>query len=323
MSIVVTLAALLIEATIGYPRWVLRTVGHPVTWIGRLIAWLDRRLNRESSGATTRRLAGIVAVIVIIAVCAGIAAALERGLSRIAFGTLAIGLLASTLLAQRSLHAHVARVAEALETEGLAGGRAAVSHIVGRDTAVLDEAGVSRAAIESLAENFSDAIVAPTLWLALGGLAGGTAYKAINTADSMIGHRTPRHAAFGFAAARLDDLVNLPASRLSALLIIAAAAIMHNASPAEAWRAVRRDARHHRSPNAGYPEAAMAGALGLSLAGPRIYGGVLVEDAAMGNGRREVGPKDIRAALALYRRADAILIALVAVAVAIVSLLPG
>lgn len=322
MSIVATLAALLIEATIGYPHWALRWIGHPVTWIGRLIAWLDRELNRESSGAAARKLAGIVAVIVVIAISAGIAAALERGLARIAFGTLAAGLLASTLLAQRSLHAHVLRVARALETEGLAGGRAAVSHIVGRDTAVLDEAGVSRAAIESLAENFSDAIVAPTFWLALGGLAGGVAYKAINTADSMIGHRTPRHAAFGFAAARLDDLVNLPASRLSALLIIAAASITHGASPAAAWRAVRTDARHHRSPNAGYPEAAMAGALGLSLAGPRIYGGVLVEDAAMGSGRREAGPKDIRAALALYRRADAILIALVAVAAA-VSLLPG
>ena len=308
---------------IGYPHWVLRSIGHPVTWIGRLIAWLDRRLNRESLGSVPRKLAGIVAVIVIVALSAGIAAALDRGLSRLAFGTLAIGLLASTLLAQRSLHAHVARVAEALETEGLAGGREAVSHIVGRDTAVLDEAGISRAAIESLAENFSDAVVAPTFWLALGGLAGGAAYKAINTADSMIGHRTPRHAAFGFAAARLDDLVNLPASRLSALLVIAAAAITRGASPAAAWRAVRRDARHHRSPNAGYPEAAMAGALDLSLAGPRRYGGVLVEDAAMGSGRREAGPKDIRAALALYRRADAILIALVAAAAAAVSLLPG
>jgi len=323
MSIVVTLLALLIEATIGYPDRALRTIGHPVTWIGGLIAWLDRRLNREHFGAASRRLAGIVAVVVIIAVSAGVAAALQYALSRIVFGTLAIGLLASTLLAQRSLHAHVGRVADALETEGLAGGRAAVSHIVGRDTAVLDEAGVSRGAIESLAENFSDAIVAPAFWLALGGLGAGAAYKAINTADSMIGHRTPRHAAFGFAAARLDDLVNLPASRLSALLIIMAAAITPGAAPAQAWRAVRRDARHHRSPNAGYPEAAMAGALGLSLAGPRIYDGVLVDDAAMGDGRRDAGPKDIRAALALYRSADAILIALVAAAAATVSLLPG
>ena len=152
-------------------------------------------------------------------------------------------------------------------------------------------------------------MVAPALWLAIAGLPGGALYKAINTADSMIGHRTPRYAAFGWAAARLDDLVNLPASRLSALLLIAAAALQRKASAAAAWRAVRRDAPRHRSPNAGYPEAAMAGALGLSLAGPRIYGGTSVDDALMGDGRREAGAADIRDALSLYRYADAILIA--------------
>ena len=187
---------------------------------------------------------------------------------------MAVAIVASTLIAQRSLHDHVARVAAALEQNGLAAGREAVSHIVGRDPDALDEAGVARAAIESLAENFSDGVVAPVFWLMVGGLAGGAAYKAINTADSMIGHRTPRHEAFGFAAARLDDLVNLPASRLSALLIVAAAAVTAGASATDAWRAVLRDASRHRSPNAGYPEAAMAGALGLALAGPRVYGGV-------------------------------------------------
>ena len=183
---------------------------------------------------------------------------------------LATGLVASTLVAQRSLHRHVAEVAAALEGSGVTSGRAAVAHIVGRDTAGLDTAGIARAAIESLAENFSDAIVAPVLWMVIGGLPGGALYKAINTADSMIGHRTPRHADFGWAAARLDDLVNLPASRLSALLLVAAAALNADGSAAAAWRAVRRDAARHRSPNAGYPEAAMAGALGLSLAGPRV-----------------------------------------------------
>ncbi len=156
------------------------------------------------------------------------------------------------------------------EKDGVAAGRTAVAHIVGRDTDSLDAAGIARAAIESLAENFSDAIVAPVFWMVIGGLPGAALYKAINTADSMIGHRTPRYAAFGWAAARLDDLVNLPASRLSALLLIAAAALSKDASAGAAWRAVRRDAARHRSPNAGYPEAAMAGALGLSLAGPRI-----------------------------------------------------
>jgi adenosylcobinamide-phosphate synthase len=216
--------------------------------------------------------------------------------------------LACTLPAQRSLHDHVARVAAALERDGLEAGRVAVSHIVGCDTAVLDEAGVARAAIESLAENASDGVVAPAFWLAAFGLAGGVAYKAVNTADSMIGHRTARYAAFGWAAARFDDLVNLPASRLSAALVIAAAAILPSADPRAAWRAVWRDARHHRSPNAGWPEAAMAGALGLSLAGPRLYGGVMVVDAAMGDGRREADAADIRKALRLFRVADALLV---------------
>ena len=254
-----------------------------------------------------------ILVILLLVVIVGLPAFIaENALLHLPFGFLAVALLASSLIAQRSLHQHVARVALALEREGVAAARTAVSHIVGRDTATLDEAAVARAAIESLAENFSDGIVAPAVWLAVGGLAGGAIYKAINTADSMIGHRTPRHEAFGWAAARLDDLVNLPASRLSALLLIAASATTGGAA-SNAWRAMRRDASHHRSPNAGYPEAAMAGALGLSLAGPRVYAGVPVDDAPMGNGRREANAADIRAALALYRRADAILIVMLAV----------
>jgi len=201
--------------------------------------------------------------------------------------------------------------------EGLAEGRAAVGHIVGRNPAVLDEHGVARAAIESLAENYSDGVVAPLFWLAVGGLPGGLCYKAANTADSMIGHRTPRHEAFGWAAARFDDLVNLPASRLSALFLAAAAATLPGCSARGALRAVRRDARRHRSPNAGWPEAAMAGALGLALNGPKVYGDVRVEDATMGEGRRDAGPDDIDRALRLYRRAlrvQALVLAAAAVA---------
>lgn len=313
MSIAITLTALLIEASFGYPDRLVRTIGHPVIWLGRLIGWLDRGLNRETLGDANRRIAGFLAALCIVVVPAAAAFLVERYVLSLPLGFLAIGVLASTLLAQRSLHDHVARVALALEQDGIDGGRAAVSHIVGRDPQVLDEAGVCRAAIESLAENFSDGVVAPGFWLAVGGLAGGVAYKAVNTADSMIGHRTPRHKDFGFASARLDDLLNLPASRLSVLLIVAAAAIGKDTSASEAWNAVRRDARHHRSPNAGYPEAAVAGALGLALAGPRVYGGILVSDATMGNGRRDAGPQDIRAALALYRRADLIFVVLVAV----------
>ena len=313
MSIAITLTALLIEASFGYPDRLVRAIGHPVIWLGRLIGWLDRTLNRESRSDLDRRIAGFLAAFCIVVGPAAVAFAVERYLLSLPFGLLAVGVLASSLLAQRSLHDHVARVASALERDGLDGGRAAVSHIVGRDPLALDEAGVCRAAIESLAENFSDGIIAPGFWLAVGGLAGGVAYKATNTADSMIGHRTRRYKDFGFAAARLDDLLNLPASRLSVLLIVAAAAVAKDTSASQAWNAVRRDARHHRSPNAGYPEAAMAGALGLALAGPRVYGGILVDDATMGNGRRDAGPQDIRAALALYRRADVIFIILIAI----------
>lgn len=319
MSITITLVGLLVEASFGYPKRLVSLIGHPVIWLGRMIGWLDGNLNRESRGDASRKISGFLAVLCIVVIPAAIAFGLERMLAALPAGFVVVGALASTLLAQRSLHDHVARVALALERDGIDGGREAVSHIVGRDTNALDQAGVSRAAIESLAENFSDGIVAPAFWLAIGGLAGGVAYKAVNTADSMIGHRTARHKDFGFAAARLDDLLNLPASRLSALLIVAAAAISKNTSASEAWAAVRRDAHRHRSPNAGYPEAAMAGALGLALAGPRVYGGALVEDATMGNGRRDAGTQDIRAALALYRRADLMLIALVAVlAVAVI-----
>ena len=302
----------MIELCAGYPQALLRAIGHPVTWIGRLIAALDRLLNRDRSDRHLRRGAGIVAILLLLAIVGSITFVVERELLRLPFGLIVVAVIASTLIAQRSLHRHVADVATALEQGGVIAGRAAVAKIVGRDPETLDAAGVARAAIESLAENFSDAVVAPVLWMAIAGLPGAALYKAINTADSMIGHRTPRHEAFGWAAARLDDLVNLPASRLSALLLVAAAALNKSASAAAAWRAVLRDASRHRSPNAGYPEAAMAGALGLSLAGPRVYGGVTIDDATMGDGRRDATAADIRRALTLYRYADAMLIALVA-----------
>jgi adenosylcobinamide-phosphate synthase len=301
---------MMIELCAGYPQVLSRAIGHPVTWIGHLIAALDRLLNRDTAGPHWRRGAGIVAILLLLGIVGAIAFIVERELLRLPFGLIALAVVASTLIAQRSLHRHVADVADALERDGLAAGRVAVAKIVGRDVGALDAAGVARAAIESLAENFSDAVVAPVLWMAIAGLPGAALYKAINTADSMIGHRTPRHEAFGWAAARLDDLVNLPASRLAALLLVAAAAL--NKNVAAAWRAVLRDAARHRSPNAGYPEAAMAGALGLSLAGPRVYGGVTIDDATMGDGRRDATSADIRRALTLYRYADAILIALVA-----------
>ena len=320
MSAVLTLLALLIEADFGYPDWLAQRIGHPVTWIGRLIDVLDLRLNRDGDDPARRRAAGVSALFIIITITGTAAFLIARGLLFLPFGLVLVAVLASTLLAQRSLYAHVERVAAALEEDGLEAARSAVSHIVGRDTAALDEAGVARSAIESLAENFSDAVVAPSFWMLIAGLPGAAMYKSINTADSMIGHRTKRHQDFGWAAARLDDIVNLPASRLTALLLVGAAYFTEGASPSHALEAVKRDASHHRSPNAGYPEAAMAGALGIAIAGPRSYYGLQRDGAWMGNGRSAVTASDIRAALSLYRRADTILIAIVALVAILIAL---
>lgn len=310
MSVLIAFLSLIAERLIGYPDRLFAAIGHPVTWLGRLIAFLDRTLNRPTDSDFRRRMSGVLALVIIVAIPVLAGFAIQRFLGEIAGGFLLTALLATSLLAQKSLHEHVRAVAHALDTGGVEAGRKAVALIVGRDPEQLDEAAVCRAAIESLAENFSDGVVAPALWLGIGGLAGGAGYKAVNTADSMIGHKSPRHRAFGWAAARLDDLVNLPASRLSALLIVLSAALMKDADPGAAWCAVRRDAGRHRSPNAGWPEAAVAGALGLALAGPRIYGGETVEDAFMGNGRHQASSDDIRRALALCRIADLLLILL-------------
>jgi adenosylcobinamide-phosphate synthase len=300
------LIALALDAAWGYPPWAFATIGHPVSWIGRLIAWCERRWNTPGTPFNRRRTGGIGALVVVLVVTAAAAIAFTAAINWLLpwpFSLVLIGVAASTLIAQRSLHDHVAAVAQALEQEGIAGARHAVGMIVGRDTGALDDAAVSRAAIESLAENYSDGVVAPLFWLVAGGLPGIALYKAINTADSMIGHKSERYLAFGWAAARLDDVVNLPASRLAALFLVAAAALLPGFDATGAWRAVIRDARHHRSPNAGWPEAAMAGALGLRLAGPRVYGGGLVDDVWMGDGRAEAGAADIRRALTLYRAA--------------------
>ncbi len=289
-----------------------RALGHPVTWMGALLAALERRLNRPQLSFAARRGAGVAALALLLGAAALATMPPDLLLPGSAWGFAALVILAASLPAQRSLDAHVRAVADALERDGLEAGRAAVAMIVGRDTAVLDRAGVCRAAIESLAENFSDGVVAPALWIAAGGLTGGTLYKAINTADSMIGHRDARHGAFGWAAARLDDVVNLPASRLSVLWVaLAAAALRLPLRPIAT--AVRRDAPRHRSPNAGYPEAAFAGALGLRLAGPRVYGAEQVADAFMGDGRCEADVDDIRRALRLYRAACGVQMGVLAV----------
>jgi len=289
-----------LEAAFGYPPALYTAIGHPVTWMGAWLARLEARLNVAGAGFARRRLMGFAAFALYLAPIAVLVLLLQT-LSAAAFiAPILVILVAASLPAQRSLHAHVKTVADALAGgDPLDEGRRAVAMIVGRDVAALDEAAIARAAIESLAENFSDGVVAPLLWTAAFGLFGGALYKAINTADSMIGHRNARYEAFGYAAAKLDDLANAPPSRLSVFLIAAAAGRRWR----EALDTALHDAPHHRSPNAGWPEAAMAGALGLKLAGPRLYGGVKVDDAFMGDGRAEATAEDVYRALALYRRA--------------------
>ncbi len=309
LSVTLPVAALaaVLEATCGYPPALLAAIGHPVMWIGALIDRLDTALNRPEFSERKRRWMGVLALILIAGVPVWITGAVLDVGYRFLPAPVMLGLQAvatCTLVAQKSLWEHVRAVGTGLRQNGLTGGRQAVGQIVGRDTAALDEAGIVRAALESLAENFSDGIVAPLLWAAVFGLPGAVFYKAVNTADSMIGHLTPRHAAFGMAAAKLDDAINLPASRLAALCLILAAPAQSRAAAREA---VRRDAPRHRSPNAGWPEAAMAGALGLRLAGPRLYKGVQVEDAWMGAGTPNATVTDLDRGLVLYRRACLIL----------------
>ena len=318
MSVELALIAVALEAIVGYPDAVYRAIGHPVTWIGRLIAWGDRAWNSEDEAFGQSRIQGVALLLLLLAASLIAGLVISRLCDRLLPHLLALlvcAVFASALLAQRSLYDHVAAVADALEKGGVEAGRQAVSMIVGRDTRELDEGAVSRATIESLAESFSDGVVAPLFWMMVAGLPGAIAYKAINTADSMIGHKSERYLAFGWAAARTDDLVNLPASRLSALWLVLAAGAVPGLSPGRAIAAVWRDAGHHASPNAGWPEAAMAGALGARLAGPRLYDGDLIEDHWMGDGRSELTAKDIRAALRLYRTACGIQIAVLALLV--------
>ena len=323
MFAALALIAVVTEAVVGYPDGLYRRIGHPVTWIGAIIAWCDRAWNSEALSYDERRWRGVCVLVLLLA--AGILSglAITAVLEQLFHGVVVVllcGVVGSSMLAQRSLYTHVAAVASALETDGIEAGRRAVSMIVGRDTRALDEAAVSRAAIESLAENFSDGVVAPLFWMAVAGLPGAIAYKAVNTADSMIGHKSPRHLAFGWASARFDDLVNLPASRLSAFWFVLAAALSPGLSPRRAIEVLFRDAGHHRSPNAGWPEAAMAGALGIQLSGPRIYDGVEVAERWVGEGRNELTARDIRAALDLYRAACGLQIAALVVIV-VVSLM--
>jgi adenosylcobinamide-phosphate synthase len=295
------LAGLVIEAMFGWPDWLHRHMRHPVVWLGALISALDGAFNRPTWPHALRYVAGALASIVVIGTTAGAAIIVVKFLPNDAFGLAAQSVFAASLIAGRSLYDHVAAVAAPLTSGDLASARSAVARIVGRDPTALSDAGIARAALESLAENASDGIVAPVFWGAVFGLPGLATYKAINTLDSMIGHRNARHGAFGGFTARLDDLANLIPARLTGTLFAVAAL---------SWKSLLvmlRDGAKHRSPNAGWPEAAMAGALGVRLSGPRAYHGVANEEPWLNSGARDPGAADIGAGLQITLRSGVLL----------------
>ena len=291
-------AALALEACVGYPARLYNRISHPVVWIGRLIVLLERLWNRAACRDAVRRTLGVIAMIIVVALAVSISYALQTWLLRREFGWVLLIVLATTGLAQRSLYAHVRDVLRALLADDLSTARSAVAQIVGRDTQALNKSDVATAAIESLAESFNDGVVAPAFWLCVGGLPGLYAYKAINTADSLIGHKEPRWRAYGWAAARIDDLVNLLPARLAGLLLVIAGG--------GGFAVMRCDAPKHASPNAGWPEAAMAGALRIRIGGAASYDGVLIERPEFGNGPCAAA-SDLAKGLRIYTRACALL----------------
>ena len=295
--------ALLIDFWIGDPAAVYRVIPHPVAMIGGLIGRLEARWNAQTARPDVLKALGALTLAISVGLPTGLAVAASWGLRQWEFGWLGEALVASIFLAQRSLVQHVSQVAHAFDGGGLSAAREAVAHIVGRDPSELDETGVSRAAIESCAENFSDGVAAPVFWFAVLGLPGIVAYKAINTADSMIGHKSDRYFAFGWSAARLDDVVNWPAARLAGLLIGIGALFTPDARWWPSVRTMARDAKLHRSPNAGWPEGAVAGALGIALAGPRVYPTHTVEDPFLNKGAGDPARSDIRRSVDLIWRA--------------------
>jgi adenosylcobinamide-phosphate synthase len=294
--------AMTVDALLGWPGALFTRIGHPVTWLGRLISSLDRSWNRPFDAPSIRRVAGAAAAFLVIGLCVGtgwiVQTVLAPGWSRVVL----LGILAWPMVALRSLHDHVTAVAQPMQSGDIGAARLAVAHIVGRDPAALDEAGIARAAIESLAENASDGIVAPVFWGALLGLPGIVGYKAINTLDSMIGHRSERHLWFGWAAARIDDLANFIPARLTGFLFVLVAS-----RPSAALSCMVRDANRHRSINAGWPEAAMAGALGVRLSGPRSYHGSVTDEPWLNESAPDPLAADIRQGLKLYIRAMVLL----------------
>lgn len=311
-QLLILAAALLLDRIVGDPDWLWRRLPHPVVIFGKAIGFADKRFNRDGASPASRRFAGrlVIGTLLVASAVTGVVLALLFAHASVV-GVLLEMIVVAVLLAQKSLSDHVQAVAIGYRTEGLEGARFAVSMIVGRDPATLDEKGVARAAIESLAENFSDGTVAPAFWYALLGLPGIFAYKMLNTADSMIGHRSARHIDFGRASAIADDWANWPAARLSAGLIAAGVFVQVGLSAARrALKVALMDHGLHRSPNAGWPESAMAGALDVALAGPRTYGGERVVEPMLNAAGRTCTMADIDRAIRIYGSACSALLVL-------------
>ena len=285
---------MLLDALMGEPRWLWSRVPHPAALMGRGIGWCDKTFNRGEH----KRLMGIVMIVGLCLAAGGLGWIIQ-----LVPGTVLDMVVVAVFLAQKSLAEHVQAVGDALRLS-LGDGRRSVAMIVGRDTKGMDRSAVARSAIESGAENLSDGVIAPIFWFAVAGLPGLLIYKVTNTADSMVGYRTARHADFGWGAAKLDDLLNLIPARLSALLIWAV-------TTRPAITAILHEAPLHRSPNAGWPEAAMAHGLDIALSGPRSYGGTLQDDPFVNaQGARELGPDDIDRAVAVLWKTWALALAL-------------
>lgn len=314
--LILLVLALVLDAAMGGMRLIFKVIPHPVVVIGHVIGWFDKKLNRANRSQMDRALRGALSVAAVIIIAGAVGVGVQWLTLHHDFGWAVELFLLIALLAQRELYSAVRKVFLALKSSGVESGRAAVSQIVGRDPAQLDEHGVCRAAIESLAENFSDGVVAPVFWYVLFGFPGLLIYKAVNTLDSMIGYKNEKYRAFGFTAARLDDILNLIPARLSGLIFTIAAMIAPKSNPARAFKTMWRDASKHNSPNAGWPEAAMAGALNLALAGPRKYVGHIADAPWMGDGRARATANDIDRALYLYVVAclvNALIVAVIAV----------
>lgn len=319
MNVTMALLALAVDWFAGNQMYQRGQIGHPVQWMGRVIDWFDVNFNKDDDDPEARRRAGVIMLVGLLGVTWFITGAIAAILRDIPLGWILEGLLAAPFLASEQLGRAVRDVADKLHIS-IEDGRVAVGKIVGRDTAELNEAEISRAAIETLAENTSDGVIAPLFFLVLFGLPGIALYKATNTADSMVGHLSDRHRDFGRASAKLDDLVNWVPARLTALLFVGAAFVTPDASPKDAWDMARDDAPGHRSPNAGWPEAAMAGALDLGLGGPRTYRGEETDLPAMGRGRRNLAAEDIYEALVLYRYTIWLTLGLVGLAAVLANL---